>query len=137
MANLLKKKTMKKGKEINHILVVDDDDFLLHAMQKKLELANYKVTISNNVHDAYFKLKMIKPDLIILDIIMPDINGIEFMYLINSQLMSLNIPIILMSYLAKKDLFNMGYNIGGAHYLPKPFDVDKLPRILDKEIFKA
>ncbi|HWY39083.1 MAG TPA: response regulator [Bacteroidia bacterium] len=128
---------MKTNENINHILVIDDDEFLLHAMRKKLELANYRVTISNNVHDAYFKLNMIKPDLIILDIIMPDINGIEFMYLINSQLMTLNIPIILMSYLSKKDLYNMGYNIGAAHYLAKPFDINKLPLMLKREIFHA
>jgi DNA-binding response OmpR family regulator len=122
---------MKTKKEIHHILIVDDDEFLLSAMKKKLEMVNYKVTTSNNVHDAYFKLNMIKPDLIILDIIMPDINGIEFMNLIDSQLMSLNIPIILMSSMKQEKLMELGYNFGAAYYLSKPFDVDKLPRIFE------
>lgn len=123
---------MISKKEINHILVVDDDEFLLHAVKKKLELSGYKVTTSNNVHDALFKLGLVKPDLILLDVILPDINGIELMSLINSQFSPSSVPILLMSYLPKKELFNMGYNIGTAHYLPKPFNVNSLPKILDR-----
>jgi DNA-binding response OmpR family regulator len=120
-----------------HIFVIDDDDFLLSAVKKKLQLANYKVTVSNNVHDAHFKLSMIEPDLIMLDIIMPEINGLEFMDLINKRLTGSNTPIILMSYLPKNKLFEMGYGIGSAHYLPKPFDLDKLPFLLNNAILKS
>jgi len=127
---------MKPLTDIKTILVVDDDEFLLHAIQKKLELAGYQVSISSNVHDAYFKLNMNKPDLILLDIILPDINGMEFMSLINSQLLATNVPIVLMSYLPKEQLFEMGYNLGAAHYLPKPFDVNKLPGILKNLVNK-
>ena len=111
---------MKTRNDTFHILVIDDDDFLLNAIKKKLELASYKVTTSNNVHDAYFKLGIIKPNLIMLDVIMPDINGIEFMYLINSQFNRRQVPIMLMSYLPKKELYGMGYSIGNTHYLTKP-----------------
>lgn len=121
----------------NHVLLIDDDEFLLNAMRKKLEMANYKVTVSTNVHDAHFKLSFIDPDLIILDIIMPDINGIEFMHLINEQYSLVNTPIILMSYLSKKKLLEMGYNIGLTRYLAKPFDINKLPLLLNKTIVRA
>jgi DNA-binding response OmpR family regulator len=128
---------MKTKNNINHILVIDDDEFLLLAIKKKLELADYKVTISNNVHDAYFKLNMTKPDLILLDVIMPDINGVEFMQLINSQAMARNTPIILMSFLRKKDLYRMGYDLGTAFYLDKPFDINKLPLLIKRNEFHA
>lgn len=114
-----------------HVLVVDDDDFLLSAMKKRLELSGHKVTTSNNVHDAFFKLGMKKPDLIILDIIMPDINGIEFMSLINAQFAGSGIKVMLMSCLTKKHVSEMGYNIGDTLYLTKPFNVDKLPSIVE------
>ncbi len=127
---------MKTKQAIKHILVIDDDEFLLHAIKKKLELATYKVTVSTNVQDAYFKLNMMKPDLILLDIIMPDISGIAFMNLVNSQLMTLNVPVILMSSLAEEDVYKMGYNIGQAQYLHKPFDVNSLPLILEQSIQK-
>lgn len=121
---------METQKEIKHVLVIDDDDFLLEAIKKKLESANYKVTTSNNVHDAYFKLNMSKPDLIILDVIMPDINGVEFMHLINSQVMAGHTPIILMSYLPRQELIKMGYDLGAAYYLDKPFDINELPDLI-------
>lgn len=123
---------MKTKNDILHILVIDDDEFLLSAIKKKLELGSYKVTTSSNIHDAYFKLGFIKPDLIMLDVIMPDINGIEFMSMINSQLSTSSIPIMLMSYLQKKELNNMGYSIGKAHYLTKPFNVNNLSVLLKR-----
>jgi DNA-binding response OmpR family regulator len=128
---------MKTENNINHILVIDDDELLLYAIRKKLELANYKVTISSNVHDAFFKLDMSKPDLILLDVIMPDLNGVEFMHLINSQVMAKNTPIILMSFLPQDELFKMGYNLGSAYYLDKPFDINKLPAYIKTFNFKA
>ena len=123
---------MESADHITHILVIDDDDFLLNAIKKKLELVGYKVTISNNVHDAYFKLHVLRPDMILLDIIMPDINGIEFMALLRSQYEMLSIPIILMSYLDKKELFNMGYDLDSSRYLSKPFNMNTLPLKLQR-----
>lgn len=123
---------MESKHHITHVLVIDDDDFLLNAIKKKLELVGYKVTISNNVHDAYFKLNVLKPDIILLDIIMPDINGLEFMALIKSQYGTLGAPIILMSYLDKKELFNMGYNLDSNRYLSKPFNINTLPLKLQR-----
>jgi len=117
--------------------VIDDDEFLLLAIKKKLELADYKVTISNNVHDAYFKLNMTRPDLIMLDVIMPDINGVEFMHLINSDELARNTPVILMSFLTKNDLDKMGFDLGAAYYLDKPFDINTLPVILRGTSFNA
>jgi DNA-binding response OmpR family regulator len=128
---------MKTKNHINHVLVIDDDELLLFAIRKKLELADYKVTVSSNVHDAFFKLDMSKPDLILLDVIMPDLNGVEFMHLINSQVMAKDTPIILMSFLPKTELFKMGYNLGSAYYLDKPFDINKLPDYLQKFNFHA
>ena len=123
---------MISKENITHVLVIDDDDFLLNAIKKKLEMVGYKVTISNNVHDAYFKLHVLKPDMILLDIIMPDINGIEFRSLLKSEYETLNIPIILMSYLDKKELFNMGYHLDSGNYLSKPFNMNTLPLKLQR-----
>ncbi len=127
---------MKLKHKISHVLVIDDDEFLLGIIKKKLEYIGYKVTTSSNVHDAFFKLNVLKPDIIMLDIIMPDMNGIEFMSLINSQFGSAGIPIILMSYLPEKELYNMGYSLGKAHYLAKPFNVNTLPLKLQKIEFE-
>lgn len=128
---------MATKNHIQHILVIDDDEFLLQAIKKRLELDGYKVTISNNVHDAYFKLNLLKPDLIMLDIIMPDINGIEFMTLINTEFLLSSTPIILMSYLSEKELYNMGYSTGSAIYLAKPFNINSLSAKLNRLVAKV
>ncbi len=122
---------------ISHVLVVDDDEFLLSAIRKKLELAGHKVTTSSNIHDAHFKLTFSKPDLILLDVIMPEMNGLEFMSLINSQIGTLGIPIILMSYLPEKELHQMGYDLGNTQYLPKPFKINYLTSRLEKLYLKG
>lgn len=123
---------MASKHNITHVLVIDDDDFLLNAIRKKLELVGYKVTISNNVHDAYFKLNVLKPDIVLLDVIMPDINGIEFMSLINSEFPGDTLPIVLMSYLEKSELLNMGYNVNHTRFLSKPFNINSLPLKLEQ-----
>ena len=128
---------MNKKRDIQRILVIDDDEFLLEAIRKKMETSGYDVTVSNNVHDAYFKLNLLKPDLILLDIIMPDINGLEFMSLLQTEFIMSEIPVILMSYLPESELYNMGYAIGNAHYLPKPFNVNNLPSKLQSLLLKV
>jgi DNA-binding response OmpR family regulator len=127
---------MTPKKKPSQILVIDDDEFLLVVIKKKLELTGYVVTLCNNVHEAYFQLNILKPDLIMLDIIMPDVNGIEFMAAINSRQGGDHRPVLLMSYLPKKELYHIGYNIGSALYLPKPFNVNKLPVLLKRILLK-
>jgi DNA-binding response OmpR family regulator len=129
----MKKITIMSLKDhISHILVIDDDEFLLSVIRKKLELAGHKVTISSNIHDAYFKLTFSKPDLILLDVIMPEMNGLEFMNLLHSQIGTLGIPVILMSYLQEKDIHKMGYDLGKTQYLAKPFKINYLSARLEK-----
>lgn len=123
---------MKTKREIYNVLVVDDDEFLLDSIKKKLEDSGYRVTVSNNIHDAIFKMGLIEPDLILLDIIMPDLNGIELMALIRKHFAMNTAPIILMSSLTKKEVADMGYRIGETHYLVKPFNVNSLPVLLNQ-----
>lgn len=110
-----------------HVFILDDDEFLLAAMQRSLETAGYKVTISNNVHDAYFKLNVLDPDIILMDVIMPDINGFEFLSLLQTPERSKQTPVILMSYLQEKEIRQMGNNFLNIPYLEKPFNFKALP----------
>ena len=61
-----------------HILVVDDDDGIRSLVKKFLNENNYLVTTANSGEDASDKIKIIKFDLIVLDIMMPGKNGLEF-----------------------------------------------------------
>lgn len=123
---------MKPQNPIYNVLVIDDDEFLLEAIKKKLDQSGYRAIISNNVHDAIFKMGLKKPDLILIDIIMPDMNGLELMSIFRANYSDSKIPVILMSCLTKKEVLDMGYSIGETQYLVKPFNIDRLPVILEQ-----
>ena len=106
-----------------HILVVDDDEGIRSLVKKYLNENNYLVTTANNAEDATEKIKIIKFDLIILDIMMPGKNGLEF---IKENKKKLDTPIILLT--AKGEAIERieGLEIGADDYLPKPFEPKEL-----------
>ena len=110
-----------------HILVVDDDDGIRNLVKKFLNRKKYLVTTASNAFEAEDKLKLIKFDLIVLDIMMPEKSGLEF---IEENKFKLKTPIILLT--AKGDISDRieGLEMGADDYLPKPFE----PRELELRI---
>ena len=106
-----------------HILVVDDDDGIRSLVKKYLNENKFLVTTANNAEDAIEKLKIIKFDLIILDIMMPGRNGLEF---IQEYKMKLDTPIILLTAKGEARERIEGLEIGADDYLPKPFEPKEL-----------
>lgn len=107
-----------------HIFVVDDDEFILWTLKAKFEKENYKVTVSSNVDDAYFKVNVITPSVVLLDIVLPGMNGLDFMNIINSRLMSEHVPVIIMSALSQWSVIQTAYKLGARAYMTKPFSMD-------------
>ena len=108
---------------IAHILVVDDDDGIRSLVKKYLNENNYLVTTANNAEDAFEKTKIIKFDLIVLDIMMPGKSGLEF---IQDNKKKLDTPIILLTAKGEADERIKGLAIGADDYLPKPFEPREL-----------
>ena len=106
-----------------HILVVDDDNGIRSLVKKYLNENNFLVTTAESAEDAGEKIKIIKFDLIILDIMMPGQNGLEF---IQQNRKKIETPIILLT--AKGDAIERieGLEIGADDYLPKPFEPKEL-----------
>ena len=110
-------------KFIAHILVVDDDDGIRTLVKKYLNENDYLVTTANNAEDAIEKIQIIKFDLIILDIMMPGKNGLEF---IKDNKKRLETPIILLTAKGEPNERIEGLEIGADDYLPKPFEPKEL-----------
>ena len=110
-------------KFIAHILVVDDDDGIRSLVKKYLNENNFLVTTANSAEDASEKIKIIKFDLIILDIMMPGKNGLEF---INDNKKKLDSPIILLTAKGEANERVEGLEIGADDYLAKPFEPKEL-----------
>ncbi len=106
-----------------HILVVDDDDGIRSLVKKFLNENNYLVTTANSAEDASDKIKIIKFDLIVLDIMMPGKNGLEFL---EENKKKLDTPIILLTAKGGAKERIEGLEIGADDYLPKPFEPKEL-----------
>tara|TARA_B100001540_G_scaffold166524_1_gene147283 strand:- start:1305 stop:1982 length:678 start_codon:yes stop_codon:yes gene_type:complete len=119
-----------------HILVVDDDNGIRELVKEYLEQNNYITSTAKDAIDATEKIKLIKFDLIILDIMMPGKSGLEFL---KENKNSLDTPIILLT--AKGEAIDRieGLETGADDYLPKPFEpkelVLRIKNILNKTNF--
>ena len=116
-----------------HILVVDDDDGIRSLLKKYLNDNNYLITTAKDTNDAYDKIKVIKFDLIILDIMMPGQTGLEFL---NINKKTINTPVILLTAKGEPKERIEGLEVGADDYLPKPFEpkelVLRIKNILEK-----
>ena len=108
---------------IAHILVVDDDDGIRLLVKKFLNENQFLVTTAISAEDASEKIKIIKFDLIILDIMMPGKNGLEF---IDENKKNLETPIILLTAKGEAKERVEGLETGADDYLPKPFEPKEL-----------
>ena len=106
-----------------HILVVDDDDGIRSLVKQYLNENNFLVTTAISAEDAIKKINLIKFDLIVLDIMMPGKNGLEFT-IENKQ--KINTPIILLTAKGEASERVEGLEIGADDYLAKPFEPKEL-----------
>ena len=106
-----------------HVLVVDDDDGIRNLVKQYLNENNYLVTTAISAEDAVKKINLIKFDLIVLDIMMPGKNGLEFT-IENKQ--KINTPIILLTAKGEASERVEGLEVGADDYLAKPFEPKEL-----------
>ena len=110
-----------------HILVVDDDEGIRSLVKKYLNEKKYLVTTADNAENASEKIKIIKFDLIILDIMMPGKSGLDFL---KENRENINTPVILLTAKGEPNERIEGLEMGADDYLPKPFE----PKELDLRI---
>jgi DNA-binding response OmpR family regulator len=114
------------------ILIVDDEPNILIAIDFLLSRQGFEVIKANDGHEALELLYKIKPQIIILDVMMPEIDGFEVARRIrNSDVCNDAHIIFLTAKGAEKDRWE-GYNSGAEIYLTKPFDNDKLINIVNE-----
>jgi len=112
---------------IAHILVVDDDEGIRSLVKKYLNEKKYLVTTANSAENASEKIRIIKFDLIILDIMMPGKSGLDFL---NEHRKDIGTPVILLTARGEPGERIEGLEMGADDYLPKPFE----PKELDLRI---
>ena len=106
-----------------HVLIVDDEDSLRGFMRRNLEVRGFQVTTAGNGLEALAQFENSLVDLIILDVMMPNMDGLETLRRIRQQS---RIPVIVLSALGEESDKVKALNIGADDYLTKPFGVNEL-----------
>jgi len=108
------------------ILMVDDEIQLLAMVQMRLEAVGYEVITANDGQEGLEKAKSENPDLIMLDVMMPVMDGYKVCGLLKNDARYKDIPIILFSARAQKDDQDVGNEVGADAYITKPFEAPVL-----------
>jgi len=118
------------------ILVVDDEADLIMMVQMRLEANEYEVISANDGEEGLEKAKNEKPDLILLDVMMPKINGYQVCTILKQDAQYNKIPIILFTGKAQDDFEKAGKKAGADAFITKPFDppdlLSKVEELLKK-----
>ncbi len=103
------------------ILLVDDNPENLSLLAGLLQIHHYQVAIVKNGTKALKFLTLHKPELILLDIMMPDMDGFEVCCRLKSDASTRDIPVIFLSAIAEPSVITKGFEAGGVDYITKPF----------------
>lgn len=107
------------------VLVVDDDQLTLQAISHSLKGEGYEVVLAEDVSKALSALENEKIDLIISDIMMPNVSGLGLLSMLKQFYLD-KTPVILISSLDKGDIVANSLGLGAAHFLVKPIDLNEL-----------
>ena len=113
---------MTKGK----ILVVDDEVNITQILEFSIGAEGYEVITAANGEEAIDKARREQPDLIILDIMMPKIDGYEACRILKANPLTKGIPVVLLTAKGRDIDKRLGYEVGATDYIIKPFSPNKL-----------
>jgi twitching motility two-component system response regulator PilH len=111
---------------ITRILIVDDSPTERHVLNDMLTKAGYEVVASDNGEDAIQKAKSVRPDLILMDVVMPGLNGFQATRAISRDPDTRTIPIILCTSKSQETDKIWGMRQGARDYVVKPVNRDEL-----------
>jgi two-component system alkaline phosphatase synthesis response regulator PhoP len=113
---------MAKGR----ILVVDDEIYIVHILDFSLGMEGYEVVTALDGEQALEKAHTEKPDLIVLDIMMPKLDGYETCKRLKADAATKDVPVILLSAKGRNIDQKVGFEVGADDYITKPFSPKKL-----------
>jgi DNA-binding response OmpR family regulator len=108
------------------ILVVDDEDDILHFLEMVLREKGYQVTTASGGHEALTRAQIDKPDLVLLDIMMPQMDGWEVLKLLRVDEETRRIPVAMLSARTEAKDRVQGLQEGAIDYICKPFSLTEL-----------
>jgi DNA-binding response OmpR family regulator len=104
---------------IKHVLLVEDDTFLANIYKTKFEMEGFKVTVAENGEAGLDEAKKKKPDIVLLDVLLPKMDGFTVLKHMKDDASVASIPVILLTNLGQKDDVEKGLELGAVDYLIK------------------
>ena len=121
--------------KIKKILLIEDEDVIIDLLQRKLEKEGYEIEVAHDGQEGLDKMKKIKPDLVLLDIIMPKLGGLEVMEKKKQNPELRNIPVIIISNSGQPVELERAKKLGARGWLIKTeFDPQEVVEKVKKEI---
>lgn len=115
---------------IRQVLVVDDEPDIRQFLEMTLEMSDYEVVTAGDGVEAEAVARRLLPDVIILDVMMPGVDGISVLRNLRSDPATQNIPVVLLTAKSSDPDVWSGWEAGANYYMAKPFDIDHLLRFL-------
>ncbi len=122
---------------VKRVLLVDDEPGLRDAVQAYLEDSDFEVTAAANAQQAFQVLSTAQPDLVISDIMMPGMDGFQFLEELRKLEAYTHVPVVFLTAKGMTTDRIQGYRAGVDAYLPKPFDPEELVAIVENLIERS
>jgi two-component system alkaline phosphatase synthesis response regulator PhoP len=126
----------KTEQQTQRILVVDDEEGIVKLVKMYLEHYHYEVITANDGQEGLEKAKTDKPDLIVLDLMLPKINGYKVCGLLKKDTKYAKTPIVLFTAKAQEKDVKLGEEVGADAYITKPFEPEVLLSKIEELIGK-
>jgi CheY-like chemotaxis protein len=120
-----------------NVLIIEDSKDVLENMKEILELSNYKVHIARNGKEGLEAAQQNTPDIILCDVMMPELDGFSVLRGLTNNPKTKNIPFVFVTARAEKSDFRIGMDLGADDYLTKPFSGNDLLSMVSSRLKKA
>lgn len=121
----------------HNVLIIEDNEDVLENMKEILELSNYKVQLARNGKEGLSIAQQNIPDIILCDVMMPELDGYGVLNGINNNPKTKNIPFVFVTAKSEKNDFRVGMDLGADDYLTKPFNGNDLLSMVSSRLKKA
>ncbi len=116
------------------IFILDDDPVALYSLRDLLVISGFEVEISQGAKDVLEKLKAFHPDLILLDLLMPNLGGLEICEMLNNDSQLRDVPVIVVSGLVDEADIKKAYRLGAVGYITKPYSIQNMLHEINRAI---
>ena len=116
------------------VLIIEDEKLIIVSTQMVLEAAGFRVESATNGEDGIAKAKSLAPDLVLLDIMMPGIDGWETLTRLKRDAATANVPVIIFTAREHARGHQKSAEMGAADYFRKPFEPDELIELVEKHV---